>query len=342
MNYKLRTKKAFTLIELIVAVAILAIIVTFSSMIFNVSIDANRTANANAEVMQKLRAITSQLSRDFAGLQKDAPVFIYFDNADPNRYDQILFFANGDFQSIQLYNNSGEPDETNGDDVVVGNVARVYYGQAYSSGKGPSGLPEEYRMLARRQHILTADTSLVDFPNTLPFTFTAANNDKYEHDRRSLAEWKTVDAATWQNIIAECFEDTINPAENRPWVNMRDPNDYHKLMCEGVSRFAIQWAYWDSTDNKYYWFPSKDLDGTGTLSDFVLMGDQFGVYFNVPNWVNFGSWKAMESGAVSSATEVTFSSEFFPDAFKFTFTIYDSKGVLKEGRTFTHIFYVGD
>jgi prepilin-type N-terminal cleavage/methylation domain-containing protein len=29
-------------------------------------------------------------------------------------------------------------------------------------------------------------------------------------------------------------------------------------------------------------------------------------------------------------------------AFKFTFTLYDSKGVIKNGRTFTHIVYLGD
>ncbi len=29
-------------------------------------------------------------------------------------------------------------------------------------------------------------------------------------------------------------------------------------------------------------------------------------------------------------------------AFKFTFTLYDSKGIIKDGRTFTHIVYLGD
>jgi hypothetical protein len=29
-------------------------------------------------------------------------------------------------------------------------------------------------------------------------------------------------------------------------------------------------------------------------------------------------------------------------ALKFTFTLYDSKGVIKEGRTFTHIVYLGN
>jgi hypothetical protein len=29
-------------------------------------------------------------------------------------------------------------------------------------------------------------------------------------------------------------------------------------------------------------------------------------------------------------------------ALKFTFTLYDSRGIIPEGRTFTHIVYIGD
>ena len=31
-----------------------------------------------------------------------------------------------------------------------------------------------------------------------------------------------------------------------------------------------------------------------------------------------------------------------PKALKFTFTLYDSKGILKNGRQFTHIIYIGE
>ncbi|MCK4752844.1 MAG: type II secretion system protein [Planctomycetes bacterium] len=355
MNYKLRTNKAFTLIELIVAVAILAMIVAFSSTIFTVSINANRTATANSDIMRKLRAITGQLNRDFAGLRTDAPVFIYFDNGVPSRYDQILFFANGDFQSTQLYDNvTGEPSES-GSKVVVGNVARIYYGQAFSLDsrddtlKDPNDLPERNRILSRRRHILTADADLIDFPMDAGGTFspfTVNNNDRYEHDNISLAEWKNVNANTWEtDIVAVCFEDTVNPADNRPQVYIRDPNDYHKLMCEGLSSFAIQWAYWDSFAGKYYWFPSNDPDGDETTFDshFDLKGnDQFGVYFNISGAIT--DWDNIKDGSVEYASGPLdkFASDFFPDAFKFTFTIYDSKGVIEKPKTFTHIVYVGD
>jgi hypothetical protein len=32
----------------------------------------------------------------------------------------------------------------------------------------------------------------------------------------------------------------------------------------------------------------------------------------------------------------------WPKALKFTFTLYDSRGVFKEGQTFTHIVYLGE
>ncbi|GAG60925.1 unnamed protein product, partial [marine sediment metagenome] len=33
---------------------------------------------------------------------------------------------------------------------------------------------------------------------------------------------------------------------------------------------------------------------------------------------------------------------YWPKALKFTFTLYDSKGILEKSRTFTHIVYLGE
>ena len=44
-------KKAFTLVELMVAVGILAIILSFSGIVFHASIDTYRVAAANSEIM---------------------------------------------------------------------------------------------------------------------------------------------------------------------------------------------------------------------------------------------------------------------------------------------------
>jgi len=122
---------------------------------------------------------------------------------------------------------------------------------------------------------------------------------------------------------------------------MNDRHTYHKLICDGVGSFAIQWAYWhnDADDDLdgFRWFPSNNPDGdTATNdSDFDLPGDEFGVYFNIANSILDIHWVHIYA----------FTGEDFclyPNALRFTFTLYDSRGVLEDGRTFTHIVYLGD
>ncbi len=323
-------KKGFTLIELVVAVALLSMVLSFAGVIFNVSIESHRTARANAEITRKLRAITDQLNTDFAGIRTDAPLLIWFEQADPNRYDQIMFFANGDFQSIQTYEaNSIDPGpDPNGDLVVSGNMARVYYGQA-----------QDLSLLARRQHLLTADDRVEEWPNVNMSNFNFKNNnEELEHDRLSLAEWKTVDANEYGRIVSVCFE-------TRPDIDMDDPYTYHKLMCEGVGSFAIQWAYWDEDDDRFYWFPSDDPDADGddddSHFDLMPMPNEFGVYFNLPDSIGEPDWYSIEEA--ENRADEDFSA--FPKALKFTFRLYDSRGIIEQdgekGREFTHIVYLG-
>ncbi len=331
-NNEQRTYRAFTIIELVVAIALLAMVISFAGLVFSVSIGSYRTAGANAEIMQKLRAITDQLNADFKGIRTDAPLLIWFEqdtNDHRQRYDQIMFFADGDFQSTQLYSNgSNAVPDPEGDKLVIGNVARIYYGQAQP----------DPNLLARRQHILTADSGLDMWPDPndpamRDFDDGSSPDDRdkynelYEHDRLSLAQWKTIDGGNYDDVIDTCFG-------TRPLIDVRDPNTFHKLMCEGVGSFTIQWAYWDSGDKRFYWFPSDDPDGDGSDSDshFDFGKNQFGFYFNIPGTINNGDWYYYGS--------------FYPDAIKFTFRLFDSKGIIKEdgraGRTFTHIVYLGE
>lgn len=319
-------KKAFTLIELVVAIALLAIVISFAGVVFSVSIDSYRTAGANAEIMQKLRAITDQLNADFKGICTDAPLLIRFEQDDPNRYDQIMFFADGDFQSTQLYESGSNAEPApDGDKLIIGNIARIYYGQAQP----------DLNLLARRQHILTTDTNLAayDMSNFSSGTNAHKLNEWYEHDSLSLAQWKTIEGEAYKDkIIPTCFE-------TRPLVDMDDPNTFHKLMCEGVGSFTVQWAYWDSGDKRFYWFPSDDPDGDPSTLDshFRSVGNEFGVFFNIPNGSHFGNWYPIDDAKFASED---FSS--YPKAVKFTFRLYDSKGIIKEGRTFTHIVYLSE
>jgi prepilin-type N-terminal cleavage/methylation domain-containing protein len=375
-----KMRKAFTLIELVVAIAILAMVISFVGVIFKVGIGTYRTAIANAEIMRKLRAITDQLNADFKDVRKDAPLLIWFrqDPANPDqRYDQIMFFPVGDFQSTQLYDLNPLLNPILGAKApaptgvpIRGNLARIYYGQARVNRTLPVSFKapwqqtnEERRVLTRSQHILTADPDIFhwfadfnnfDAPEIIHGRYP--NNDFYEHDRLSLSEWKTFGRADYRDqIIPACFE-------KRPLFDIYDPDTFHKLMSEGVGNFAIQWAYWDPgpdpapIDDRYRWFPCDDLDGLAATPDdshFLWMDErrrrrQFGVSFNIPG-VGIRGWYSIEGGNVIyyrpggyNRRPMTFPPVFYPDALKFTFTLYDSKKIIKNGRRFTHIVYIGD
>ncbi len=381
-------KKGFTLIELVVAIGILAMMLGFTSIIFKVSIKGSRIVGANAEIMQKLRAVTDQLDRDLRGLDKDAPLLIWFERGssdidDLNRFDQIMFFFTGDFQSTQLYttNLSGnepvEPDaEKEDDEYISGNAARIYYGQAQgNSADEVEDTPSE-RILCRRRHIFTSDVDIEEWPTwdslsdfDRDFDFTNGKypeigndckcNDYYEHDSLSLTEWKQVDEDVFKRdntgVVAVVFE-------NRPEVELGVPVTYHNLLSEEVASFKIQWAYWnpdsDPEDDELRWFPCDDPDRNGNYNDShfpTLMGnklDKFGVFFNIANSTSDGfrhgdkRWYRIDNDhLIYNVNNDYFGKDgidFYPKALKFTFTIYDSKGVIKNGRTFTHIVYIGE
>jgi prepilin-type N-terminal cleavage/methylation domain-containing protein len=350
MKYKHYNIKAFTLIELMVAMGILAVILSFAGVIFRVSINSHRTALANAEIMQKLQAITSQLNADFKGLNKDGEIFVvwkavpvqgttYKDNDldGYERFDRIMFFADGDFQSYGT------------NPMVRGNTARICYMLARDSRHRPEAQNRASRMLARTQHILTADTSLTNFLN--PGSFTNAQwlkwNNLYEYDRTSVDAWKQI---PWQNkqdmlsVIADVKVDksTINENIRGAIIDPADPNSIHMLLCEGVGEFKIQgWS-----DAQKQWLPEVDPDGNGNLSDSNFYLDN-----PDPNIVPGVLYPYPPNGGVS-INNISYTREDGIDkvhfnaipglgrALKFTFTLYDSRGIIKEGRTFTHIVYL--
>jgi len=376
-------KKAFTLVELVVAVALLAMVISFSSVIFKVSIDSHRTAAANVEIMQKLRAITEQLNADFKGLQKDAPLLIWFDQDDANdsdpRFDQIMFFTVGDFQSSQLYYNQEPTNEYDKDyKYVRGNAARVYYGLAKSRDPedndmtAPYDLDSKDRVLARRQHILTSDGDLYEWPvdpNGSNFDFeepisvggkSYEGNEIFEHDTMSLTHWKNLDSSEYSGgsgILDKCFYDRSG-SSGFPQFDSRDPNTFHKLLCQGVASFAVQWYYEDKKGSydEPRWFPSADPDNDGSDSDSDFDSDRrFGAYFNIPGNIS-GDWKSVRNtnafntfGDPNEIVPRNTNKGFFPEALKFTFRLVDSESIITEtdpqgsprpGRTFTHIVYL--
>jgi prepilin-type N-terminal cleavage/methylation domain-containing protein len=363
MNNEQRTTNGFTLIELMVAMGILVIILSFAGVIFNAGINTHRTAIANAEIMRKLRAITDRLDADFAGLRKDGEIFVAwvavdrrpdFDDCDLDgfeRFDRIMFFADGDFQSYKT------------SPLVRGNLARICYMLATRGGPGgvpAAAQPKAKRILARTQHILTADAVPLFFdPNSLVDVHWYTWNNLYEYDKMTLEQWKKMPSANKRNalsVITDVKVDVLGvPTVARAvWgahVDPADPNSIHMLLCEGVGEFKIQGWY----DAERRWVPEVDPDGDGDLtdrSDFFWLSpgvlDPDGVprvlypfRISVPpetyGWVNINGI----GYPAALLNEANFNAiPGLGRALKFTFTLFDSKGVIKQGRTFTHIVHL--
>jgi prepilin-type N-terminal cleavage/methylation domain-containing protein len=367
-KYDIRTthgEKGFTLIELVVAITLMAVVIAFAGTVFKSSITSYRIAAAQAEIMQKFRAITDQLNNDFRGLRKDAPLFIWFE-LDPNdsnkRLDQIMFFADGDFQSIQTYAFNGtEIVPASSGSPVVSNLARIYYGHAWSIDPNnylndPRNIQPNNRLLSRRQHLLIANPDTppqyAQFPTHDPtfktMIINAADNNSYEHDTNSLSQWQAgvQNSTSVDNIITGCFGSVASDfSNNRPHIDTADSNTIHNLMVEGIGSFSIQWAYYQIPHYGYFWWPGIDPDGNDifTDSDFGASGinlSQFGFYFNTVASSFATSW--FTDSYSGTMGKYYLEKPAFPQAMKFTFTIYDSRGVFRDGQTFTHIVYLGD
>jgi len=370
-------RKAFTLIEMVVALGIMALVLSFAGVIFQVSIKSQRMAQANAEIMQKLRVITEQIDADFRGLRKDGEILAIWSarrkplvaGRDPNlpglnvndprafeRSDRIMFFTSGDFQTY----------DTN--PVVRGNLARV----CYTLARGPSSDPAEpnwpwmqkpsERRLARTQHILIPPVEGdVDRLDTSVFQQDAdwlAWNSQGEFDKISLAEWKQIPWQEKVNILSvigdiEIRDDSagIVSTTGKPargvLIDTAQPASIHSLLCKGVGQFVVQgWS-----DELKRWVPEVNPNGDNSLdddSDFLLQDGDIHPDEDPGLWyprgaLTLGARYAGTIPPVDQMDEEHFSAvPGLGRALKFTFTLYDSRGLIPNGRTFTHMVYLDD
>lgn len=363
----IKTHKAFTIIELLVAMALVVILVALSSVIFAAAVRAHRMADSTLEISRRAEVIAEQLLSDVRGLRKGAPLAIRFerDATTGVHYDQILFFANGNFQTIHQYEGK----------TVWGNLSRIYYGHAWETRYTAESFLKGYRpsitgssgqelpvsqLLSRRAHVLTSDLSLPAFPDSSGFvdSFKPLANNTLETDRLSLTEWENLLAVSQQNstvfLLRNFFNQPDATTTGRPMIDKTFPQSLHLLLSEYISAFKVQWGYTaedltlSATDNEpvlvtdaqYFtgmrWWPSVDPAGDGSVgSDFDAMGgDEFGVYFQLPRGTTLKEW----SPSIACRTNgVYFRQHFFPRALKFTFVVHDKNGLFPDGKTFTQI-----
>jgi len=307
MNYKQRTSRAFTLIELVVAIAILVIVISFAGVIFKVSISSYRTATASAEIMQKLRAITDQLNRDFKGLGKDGYLIIHsqiqtgrseYINWSPAdfRADRLFYFTTGDSQSWFVTN-------------VRSNITKVYFGHDNRS-LNVAALPVSEWSLARHVKLITP-------------VFSGPN----DCDSLSYAGFKADIPATEADAASLLTSGILIDIQN-------NPDDVRGLMCRDVGEILIEWTdgtRYPNPDNSLVWFgfSKARIDG---IPPVIAPRPEYATVEQIDMTVPFyrATWTPLTP------------KQYWPKALKFTFTLYDSKEILKQGRPFTHIVYFGD
>lgn len=340
----MKTKKAFTIIELLVAMAIIIVLLAGSGYVFHTAVKAERTARATAEIARKLRGITDQLDADFDkdNLRKDAEIFFLRAPSEIEdaggvtvgyeRFDQITFFTVGNFTPY-LDTSIGK-----------GYVARITYAIARNSDNPAETLMENVsdqdpgeRCLARVQHFYTpaAPTTFPELISPLDPAAFESGERFFEYDASTDLQWKNAPIKVKEDaysiitgVPVDINQDGFSGNGVTPVGTIIDKSapgdaDLHKIFCEGVGEFIIQ--HWD--DSRGRWFPEIDVDGDGHwtgISDWPIIGGL--LVIAPPDGVLYPG-----DGTLTTS---------FGRALKFTFTLYDSYGVFPEGKTFTHIIYL--
>ncbi len=352
-------RKAFTIVELLVAMGLFGMLLAASGVIFATAVNAHRTAEATAEIARNLAAITDQLNADFRGLRKEGEIFAAWvarpvdDEGNPlispydpddiaayERFDRLLFFADGDFQSYRQWFVE-TPSGTSRSTVLTGNLARICYMLARDDDVPAYQQNRRTRILARTQHILTSETIVDEYGDPLPFPFDpcdfALDNFIFEYDNTTtLQGWKNIDPCDKVDMLSTIGGVNIATGEisdgGTP-VSADNPATIHMLLCQGVGQFSVQGWY----DPLQRWMPYLEWDEGGQIvdTDFPVEGD--------PPQLDDEYVPRLLYSPPLFYNEANFN--FIPGlgrALKFTFTLYDSRGIFEEGKTFTHIVYLDD
>ena len=121
-------------------------------------------------------------------------------------------------------------------------------------------------------------------------------------------------------------------------LDLAQPQSLYALLCRGVGHFEIQgWS-----DAEHRWIPSVNPNGDASLtddSDFLLQGSNLDPHHIPGVWYPYGP--VILRGHEAAQLDGNFNTTpGLGRALKFTFTLYDSRGLIKNGRTFTHIVYL--
>jgi hypothetical protein len=333
------------------------------------------------------------LDADFKGLRKDGEILVIWqaDNrrGDPDvyeRFDRIIFFANGDFHTYRRWPELGG-------EILRGNLARISYMLARNSYDPDQGIPLQQepheRILVRTQNVLTDNNDLpptnVERLESLVVPVVDPEGwhgwrDEGEFETMSMQEWGMISIYDWSlksDILSVLLDVAVSDSPliypgsmiaGGTTVERNNPNLFHLILSEGVGEFQVQGWH----EAKRLWLPSIDPNGDGLWDDtnFYLEGPDVngvlrsaGLLYTPQTYRGTGKeddgFLVMWDGIGDDGEYVEFDDfyeqfdmiidqEHFNEipglgrALKFTFTLYDSRGVFENGRTFSHIVYLDD
>jgi len=218
-----RIYRAFTLIELITAIAVFVIVIGFSSVVFQTSIGSYRTSNALTEVSEKFGVICDLLDKEFDNFERSGRLVITDGTATGRRVfakkyglddvadaemDSIYYYTTGEFQSLY------KPD-------AWSNSARIFIGHSLESID--ESVPANILPLSECELVRDVKLFTPGLVVTLPEVWPADCNSN------GLA----VILESWDNYD---IDNVINLV----------PADMAHYLCDNVSDFKIEW-----TDGNY-------------------------------------------------------------------------------------------
>jgi len=342
-----------SLVEMMVSIGITVGMLAAAGVVYKSAGDASGQAMANSVIMEQYRALTRQLKTDFTGLRPDMPMAIIFEaDAYGNRYDRIVFFADGDFQ----VNDYGTPD------TVSANLARIFYGQSSDAPPTPAHAPSPSRqILARKFNLITSNEKNWRNFFTVYTGLPVPGYDYYPIDYAlSLADWKNmpfdIPAPVTIDFLGTYFIDNLANSNYRYSI-IRRPNIDSMVMNTGyaglnrlyflpdVTDLKIQ--LWYENTNAYVngrWFPDYWDISPPPLPpspfDNIARNLRFAFFWNVLNAPNAGQVIDMgtEWWSEDALKNVFTWQNTWPKAIKFTFTLYDkNRHHYPQGRTFSYI-----
>jgi prepilin-type N-terminal cleavage/methylation domain-containing protein len=182
--------------------------------------------------------------------------------------------------------------------------------------------------------------------NTARIYFGGADKDANNLllDMRLLVPSKAMDANDWskasftqcQQSIRTKFEDPNSVVNHTGSAKPKfDANLPDNLLAQRVSDLRIEWTY----DSNEWTYDSNEWSGTGRRKI-----EWYGMA-KARRTVKANSFEETLAAGTSSTYRAVWSPtnpKDWPDALRFEFTLRDSKGIIKNGKRFEHIVYIGN